>query len=62
MGWYARDIDLERAGTPTTFTRQTAPTHALYAADVNRPVEIWAPEEKRLVAWLPEAGIRRQCA
>ena len=52
VGWYARDIELERAGTPTTFTRQAALTHALYAADVNRPVEIWAPEEKRLVAWL----------
>ena len=52
VGWYARDIELERAGTPTTFTRQAALTHALYAADVNRPVEVWAPEEKRLVAWL----------
>jgi anti-sigma factor RsiW len=43
---------LERDGTPTTFARQAALTHALYAADVNRPVEVWAPEEKRLVAWL----------
>ena len=51
-GWYARDAVLERAGTPTTFARQAALTHALYAADVNRPVEVWAPEEKRLVAWL----------
>ena len=51
-GWYARDAVLERDGTPTTFARQAALTHALYAADVNRPVEIWAPEEKRLVAWL----------
>jgi len=51
-GWYMRDIELERAGTPTTFTRQAALTHALYATDVNRPVEVWAPEEKRLVAWL----------
>jgi len=51
-GWYARDSDLERAGTPTTFTRQTALTHVLYATDVNRPVEVWAPEEKRLVTWL----------
>jgi len=51
-GWYARDADLERAGTPTTFTRQAALTHALYAADANRPVEVWAPEEKRLVTWL----------
>ena len=24
----------------------------LYASDVNRPVEIWAAEEKRLVNWL----------
>ncbi len=51
-GWYVRDAELELAGTPTTFARQAALTHALYAADVNRPVEIWAPEEKRLVAWL----------
>jgi len=51
-GWFARDLDLERAGTPTTFTRQAALTHALYASDANRPVEVWAPEEKRLVTWL----------
>jgi anti-sigma factor RsiW len=51
-GWYARDADLERAGTPTTFTRQAALTHALYASDANRPVEVWAQEEKRLVTWL----------
>ena len=31
-GWFARDVDLERAGTPTTFTRQAALTHALYAS------------------------------
>jgi len=51
-GWLARDAMLERDGMPTTFTRQAALTHALYAADVNRPVEVWAPEEKRLVTWL----------
>ena len=51
-GWFARDFDLERAGTPTTFTRQAALTHVLYAADANRPVEVWAAEEKRLVTWL----------
>ncbi|HEY3178397.1 MAG TPA: anti-sigma factor [Casimicrobiaceae bacterium] len=51
-GWYLRDATLERGGTPTTFARQAALTHALYAADVNRPVEIWAAEEKRLVTWL----------
>jgi anti-sigma factor RsiW len=52
IGWVARDAMLERAGTPTTFARQAALTHVLYAADVNRPVEIWAPEEKRMVTWL----------
>jgi anti-sigma factor RsiW len=51
-GWYARDIALARAGLPTTFPRQAALTHALYAADANRPVEIWASEEKRLANWL----------
>jgi anti-sigma factor RsiW len=51
-GWYLRDASLELAGTPITFAQQAAFTHALYAADVNRPVEIWAPEEKRLVTWL----------
>jgi len=51
-GWYLRDATLERSGTPTTFARAAALTHALYAADVNRPVEIWATEEKRLVTWL----------
>jgi len=51
-GWYVRDATLERGGTPTTFARQAAFTHALYAGDVNRPVEIWAAEEKRLVTWL----------
>ena len=52
VGWMARDALLERAGTPTTFARQAALTHALYAADVRRPVEVWANEEKSLVTWL----------
>jgi anti-sigma factor RsiW len=52
LGWIARDVTLEEAGTPTTFARQVALTHALYAADANRPVEVWAAEEKRLVTWL----------
>ena len=42
----------QREGTPTTFARQAALAHALYASDVNRPVEIWAAEENRLVDWL----------
>jgi anti-sigma factor RsiW len=52
VGWFGRDALIERAGTPTTFARQAAFAHALYAADVNRPVEVWASEEKRLVTWL----------
>jgi anti-sigma factor RsiW len=52
IGWLARDAMLERAGTPTTFARQAALTHALYAADARRPVEVWASEEKSLVTWL----------
>jgi anti-sigma factor RsiW len=52
LGWFGRGALIERAGTPTTFARQAAFAHALYAADVNRPVEIWAGEEKRLVTWL----------
>lgn len=52
IGWYGRTIDIERDGTPTSFARQAAFAHALYAADANRPVEIWAADEKRLVTWL----------
>ncbi len=52
IGWFGRDASLEHDGTPTTFTRQAALVHALYAGDANRPVEIWAAEEKRLVNWL----------
>lgn len=52
LGWLGRGLDLEREGTPVTFARQAAFAHALYATDVNRPVEVWAAEEKRLVTWL----------
>ncbi len=52
LGWFAREMSLESDGTPTTFARQAALVHALYASDANRPVEIWAAEEARLVRWL----------
>jgi len=52
VGWFGRDAMLERSGTPTTFARQAALTHALYAADQRRPVEVWANEEAGLVRWL----------
>lgn len=52
LGWFGRDASLQHDGMPTTFTRQAALVHTLYAGDVNRPVEIWAAEEKRLVNWL----------
>ena len=52
LGWQFRGEMLQQAGTPITFPRQAAMTHALYAGDPNRPVEIWANEEERLVRWL----------
>jgi len=52
VGWFVRDALIERTGTPTTFARQAAFAHALYADDANRPVEIWATDERRLVGWL----------
>src|SRR5438105_1429052 len=52
LGWQLRSEMLEQAGTPVTFPREAAFTHALYAADANRPVEIWANEEERMVRWL----------
>jgi len=52
LGWFGREVTLERAGTPTTFARAAAVTHALYSVDQRRPVEVWANEEKGLVTWL----------
>lgn len=52
LGWTVRGVLIEESGTPTTFARQAAFTHALYAADARRPVEVWANEEKSLVTWL----------
>src|SRR5262249_39247605 len=52
IGWSGRDQVLQLEGTPVTFPRQAALTHALYAADANRPVEIWAADEQRMVTWL----------
>lgn len=52
IGWIGRGEILQLEGTPITFPRQAALTHALYAADANRPVEVWAAEEQRLVSWL----------
>jgi anti-sigma factor RsiW len=52
IGWFGRGEILQLEGTPVTFSRQAALTHALYAADANRPVEVWAAEEQRLVTWL----------
>lgn len=52
IGWFGRDVLLERGGTPTSFARAAAFTHVLYANDQRRPVEVWANEEKGLVTWL----------
>ena len=52
IGWFGRGEMLQLGGTPVSFSRQAALTHALYASDANRPVEVWAAEEQRLVNWL----------
>ena len=52
IGWLARDVVLERAGTPTSFAQEAAFTHALYSAEQRRPVEVWANEEASLARWL----------
>jgi anti-sigma factor RsiW len=52
VGWFGRDLAIERTGTPTTFAREAAFAHALYTAEPRRPVEVWAAEEKSLVTWL----------
>lgn len=51
-GWFGREALLERQGTPTSFARQAAYAHALYASDRGRPVEVSAQDGERLVRWL----------
>lgn len=51
-GWFGREAMLERQGMPTTFPRQAAYAHVMYAGDRGRPVEISAQEEQRLERWL----------
>jgi anti-sigma factor RsiW len=52
LGWFVRDAMIEQGGTPTTFAREAAFSHAMYTAEQRRPVEVWAAEEKSLVTWL----------
>ena len=52
VGWFGRDALLQLRGTPTTFAREVAYAHVIYANDQGRPVEIGAQEEQRLVRWL----------
>ncbi|HVE51412.1 MAG TPA: anti-sigma factor [Casimicrobiaceae bacterium] len=52
VGWIARDTLLTSRGTPTSFAREAAFAHLIYASDQGRPVEITAQEEPRLVRWL----------
>src|SRR5258708_17094853 len=48
-GSFGRGEVLQLAGTPVTFPRQAALTHALYPADPNPPVAGCAAEEPRIV-------------
>lgn len=52
LGWFGREALLASRGTPTTFAREAAFAHAIYARDNGRPVEVGAQEETRLVRWL----------
>jgi anti-sigma factor RsiW len=52
VGWFAREALLASHGTPTTFAREAAFSHAIYAGDPGRPVEISGAEEARLMRWL----------
>ena len=52
IGWFGREGMLVRQGTPTTFAREAAFSHAIYAGDQGRPVEVGAQDEARLVRWL----------
>ncbi len=62
LGWGARDATLLQSGVPTTFARQAAFTHALYAVDQRRPVEVAAGEEQSLVTWLTKRTGRQAFA
>jgi hypothetical protein len=46
LGWFGRDVMIERGGTPTTFARSAAFAHALYAADARRPSKSGPPRKK----------------
>lgn len=52
LGWFGRESLLASRGTPTTFAREAAFSHAIYAKDQGRPVEVGAQDEARLVRWL----------
>lgn len=52
LGWAGRDLTLARDGVPTTFAREAAFAHAIYAADARRPVEVAASDTQGLVTWL----------
>lgn len=52
LGWSGRDLSLAREGIPTTFAREAAFAHAIYAADARRPVEVAASDAQGLVTWL----------
>jgi len=52
VGWLGRDALLELRGVPTSFAREAAYAHLIYASDQGRPVEIGAQDEQRMVRWL----------
>jgi anti-sigma factor RsiW len=55
LGWVARGslygLPLAGGGA-SALARQAAVAYAVYSPEVRHPVEVWAPEEAHLVAWL----------
>ncbi|WP_433691667.1 anti-sigma factor family protein [Herbaspirillum seropedicae] len=55
-GWYLHDIGDDgrhaRAQAPLVLARQAAVAHAVFSADLRRPVEVGADQEQALVTWL----------
>ena len=52
IGWSGREACSCGQGTPTTFAHEAAFSHAIYARDQGRPVEVGAQDGARLVRWL----------
>jgi anti-sigma factor RsiW len=51
-GWFARDLEMAKAGPTLTLAREATTAHRVYVVEVRHPVEVTAKEEAHLVAWM----------